>query len=255
MPHRSVLGVALLLLAGAGAARAQAIGDGFELERSGRPNMAAEVYFATLRADPTNLPALLGLERVLPGLDRRRDLLPAVQRAVAVDSINPDLQALLLRAYLAVNEPETARAVADRWAHRRPGDARPYREWAIALEDIAANDAAREVFLAGRKALGQPALFAIELAELRARQGDWAGAALEWGNAVTLTPVQVPNAAAQLADAPATAREPVIQTLMSTYTSAGARRLAAELLLSWGDPARAWSVFEPTATQPTPEAA
>src|SRR2546426_9931978 len=43
---------------------AQAIGQGFELERAGQYDQAAAIYFATLRAEPTNLSALLGLERV-----------------------------------------------------------------------------------------------------------------------------------------------------------------------------------------------
>src|SRR5207245_4042118 len=35
-----------------------------------------------------------------------------------------------------------------------------------------------------------------------------------------------------------------------------ARRLGAELLLAWGDPARAWAVFEPAITAPgSPQAA
>src|SRR2546426_3645503 len=42
---------------------AQAIGQGFELERAGQYDQAAAIYLATLRAEPTNLSALLGLER------------------------------------------------------------------------------------------------------------------------------------------------------------------------------------------------
>src|SRR5437016_10163244 len=62
---------------------AQAIGQGFELERAGQYEQAAAMYLAALRADPTNLPALLGLERVLPPLNRLGELLPAAQRTPA----------------------------------------------------------------------------------------------------------------------------------------------------------------------------
>src|SRR5256886_9749644 len=62
---------------------AQAIGQGFELERAGQYEQAAAMYLAALRADPTNLPALLGLERVLPPLNRLGELLPAAQRPPA----------------------------------------------------------------------------------------------------------------------------------------------------------------------------
>src|SRR5882762_3757647 len=64
-------------------ARGQAIGPGFELERSGRYADAASLYFTTIRSDPTNIPALLGLERTLFVLSRVSELLPLVQNARA----------------------------------------------------------------------------------------------------------------------------------------------------------------------------
>src|SRR5205809_751681 len=85
-------------------ASAQAIGQGFELERAGHHQQAVTVYFATVRADPTNVPALLGLERVLPLLGRLPELLPVVQHAVAASPPNGLLGALLLRTYVALNE-------------------------------------------------------------------------------------------------------------------------------------------------------
>src|SRR5438132_5250182 len=74
--------VGLLILA-ARVLPSQAIGQGFELERAGQYEQAAAMYLAALRADPTNLPALLGLERVLPPLNRLGELLPAAQRTPA----------------------------------------------------------------------------------------------------------------------------------------------------------------------------
>src|SRR2546430_12268525 len=135
----------LLLLAPS--ARAQAIGQGFELERAGQYARAAEVYFATLRAESTNLAALLGLERVLPALERLPELLPVAQRAVAASPRNAAPRALPGRTYPMLHEPDSARAVALRWAAESPHDEAPYREWAIALEDAHRNDAARQVLL------------------------------------------------------------------------------------------------------------
>ncbi|HUK22043.1 MAG TPA: hypothetical protein VLV45_10890 [Gemmatimonadales bacterium] len=247
-----MLSIALWLVPFSGA-RAQVIGEGFELERSGQGEKAAELYFATLRADPTNLPALLGLERVLPLLNRLPEMLPYAQRAVAADSTRTDLQALLLRLYLILNEPDSARAMARRWTQARPGDEAPYREWAIALEDVAAYDAAREVLLDGRQALRRPAAFAIELGELYIRIGQWVPAAKEWGLAVTALPAQIPNAAAQLSEAPQETRGKITDALASGSASLESRRVAAELLLEWGDPARAWEIFAPTAASHTPE--
>src|SRR2546428_275662 len=129
-----LLVVATIVLLCARALPAQAIGQGFELERAGQYDQAAAIYLATLRAEPTNLSALLGLERVLPPINRLGELLPAAQRAAAASPSNVALRGVLLRTYVALNEPDSGRAVALRWAAAAPGDEAPYREWAMALE-------------------------------------------------------------------------------------------------------------------------
>src|SRR6267378_1720447 len=134
--------VGLLVLA-ARSLPAQAIGQGFELERAGQYEQAAAIYLAAVRADPTNLPALLGLERVLPPLSRLGELLPVAQRAASASPTNTALRGVLLRTYVALNEPDSARAVALRWAAAAPRDEAPYREWAMALEDTHRHAAAR----------------------------------------------------------------------------------------------------------------
>src|SRR5437016_14566008 len=126
--------VGLLVLA-ARSLPAQAIGQGFELERAGQYDQAAAIYLATLRAEPTNLSALLGLERVLPPINRLGDLLPAAQRAAAASPSNVALRGVLLRTYVALNEPDSGRAVALRWAAAAPGDGAPSREWSMARGD------------------------------------------------------------------------------------------------------------------------
>jgi tetratricopeptide (TPR) repeat protein len=239
-------------------APAQAIGQGFELERAGRYQQAAAVYFRTLRGDPTSVAALLGLERVLPSLHRLPELLPPVQRAMAASPRHAGLRALLLRTYVALNEPDSARAVALRWATDQPRDEGPYREWAIALGDARRPDEARQVFLAGRRALGRPDAFGIELGELLQRLGDWEGAAREWAAALPAAPAQLPNAARSLGDAPNEQRERIVRAILGGGKGEPAplaRRLAAELLLDWGQPEQAWTVFAPTVATPSPDAA
>src|SRR5438093_11866791 len=171
--------VGLLVLA-ARSLPAQAIGQGFELERSGQYEQAAAIYLATLRAEPTNFSALLGLERVLPPLNRLVELVPVAQRALGASPTNAALRAVLLRTYVALNEPDSARALALRWAAAAPRDEAPYREWAMALGAARQQAAAREVLLAGRRALVRADAFGIELAELSQLAGDWEGAAREW---------------------------------------------------------------------------
>src|SRR5437870_8642966 len=108
---RRIAGLAglVLTLSAERVARGQAIGQGVELQRAGQYDRAASLYFATLRADPTNLAALLGLERVLPPLNRLGELLPAAQRAAAASPSNVALRGVLLRTYVALNEPDRDR--------------------------------------------------------------------------------------------------------------------------------------------------
>src|SRR2546426_6518512 len=124
----AVAGMILLALADPGrVARGQAIGPGFELERAGRYADAASVYFTTVRGDPTNIPALLGLERTLFVLNRMPELLPLVQTARARQPDSPALRSLELRVYAALNQPDSLEAIARRWAASAPQSEAPYR--------------------------------------------------------------------------------------------------------------------------------
>ena len=244
-----------LLLVARGPTSAQAIGQGVELERAGQFEQAASIYFSTLRAEPTNFSALLGLERVLPPLNRLVELVPVAQRALGASPTNAALRAVLLRTYVALNEPDSARALALRWAAAAPRDEAPYREWAMALGAARQQAAAREVLLAGRRALGRADAFGIELAELSQLAGDWEGAAREWSAVLTGMPVQLAAAASALADAPDAQRERIARVLTTGSPSPLARRLAGELLLGWGQAQRAWLVFEPSVATPSSDAA
>jgi tetratricopeptide (TPR) repeat protein len=237
-------GIAALTLA-ATPALGQAIGQGFELERSGRYADAAGMYLTTLRTDPANLPALLGLERVLPILNRLPELLPLVQRARERVPENGTLRGLELRVYAGMNEPDSLEAAARRWANAAPRSDAPYREWALALADRRMVDDARRVLLLGRRSLGGgAAILAIELAELEQRVQNWEGAAREWGHAVAAAADLLPNASSQLSETPTPQRARVVAALTSPDAAPRTRRLAAEVLLGWGQATEAWRLLE-----------
>ncbi len=227
-------------------ARGQAIGPGFELERSGRYADAASVYLTTVRGDPTNLPALLGLERTLFVLNRMPELLPLVQNARGRLPESAALRSLELRVYAALNQLDSLETIARRWAATAPQSEQPYREWGQALADHRLWDEARRAFLVGRRTLGGDGTLAIELAQLEQRTGNWEAAAAEWGRAVTRSPDIGPTAESQLADAPAAVHDRVARVLTAPGVSARARRLGAELLLTWGQPTAAWAAMEST---------
>src|SRR5947208_3909370 len=227
-------------------ARGQAIGPGFELEPSGRYADAASVCLTTVRGDPTNLPALLGLDRTLFGLNRMPELLPLVQNARGRLPESAALRSLELRVYAALNQLDSLETIARRWAATAPQSEQPYREWGQALADHRMWDEARRAFLIGRRTLGGDGTLAIELAQLEQRTGNWEAAAAEWGRAVTRSPDSGPTAESQLADAPAAVHDRVARVLTAPGVSARARRLGAELLLTWAQPTAAWAAMEST---------
>src|ERR1051325_9474174 len=244
--NRSIRVAAGLLIALPVLAAAQAIGPGFELERSGRYADAANVYLTTIHTDPVNIPALLGLERTLFVLNRMPELLPLVQAARARLPDNVALRSLELRVYAALNEPDSVEAIARRWAGTAPRSETPYREWGLALVDHRMFADARRAYLAGRQALGGEGTLASERAELEQRANNWEAAATEWPRAVTKPPEVEPNAASQLADTPSPLRDRVEKILTAPSASLRTRRMAGDVLLAWGQPADAWAVFEPT---------
>jgi len=227
-------------------AAGQAIGPGFELERSGRYAEAASTYMTTIRADPVNVPALLGLERTLYVLNRMPELLPLVQRARERSPENPALRSLEVRVYAALNEPDSLETVVMRWAATNPRSDVPYREWGLALADHRRWDEARRAYLTGRKTLGGEGTLAIELAELEQRANNWEAAAAEWSRAVVKSADVAPNAASQLADAPPATRVRVARVFSAADVPVRAKRVGAEVLLSWGQANEAWALLEPT---------
>ena len=244
-----VTSLALVLSAdAAGVAQGQAIGPGFELERAGRYADAASVYFTTVRGDPTNLPALLGLERTLFVLNRLPELLPLVQNARARLPESVALRSLELRVYAGLNQFDSLETIGRRWAAAAPQSEQPYREWGQALADHRMWDEARRALLIGRRALGGNGgeTLAIELAQLEQRAGNWDASAAEWGRAVTRSPDVGPTAASQLVDAPGAVHDQVARVLTAPGASARARRLGAEVLLTWGQPTEAWAAMQST---------
>jgi len=247
-------GVAVLLSLAGGALAAQGISQGFELERAGKLPQAVDYYRTVLRTDSTNMVALLGLERVLPQLGRLNELVPLVQRAArATQERDPGVLGLELRTFVALSMNDSVAALAHRWTARVPGDETPWREWAVAKLDQQDVVDARRILLEGRKAVRSPRAFAIELAEIAASTGDWAGAAQNWGDAVTTDDGQIPNAVSQLESTPDVARQGVTDVLTKPQQTVPARRLGANLLLDWGHGDQAWTVLESTITDSTRE--
>jgi len=228
----------------------------FELERRGDYAGAAAAYRTVLATDPGDVAALLGLERVLLPLNRSVDILPHTRAALASDPANPAIYGVAIRAWAAADQPDSIRALAERWARNAPGDDAPYRDWGAAALARRDRNGAREAYGEGRERLGRPDALAAELAQLALADADYVTAAREWLAAVRRLPGYRATAVAGLAQAPEPARPAILGTLAADPDFM-ARRIEAELHARWGEPGEALAGLEealPGAKGPAVEA-
>ena len=219
----------------AGAAQQPTMPRAFELERRGNYEAAVEAYRGILASKAGDVSAMLGLERVLLPLDRSSEILPDVRAALAASPTSAALHGVALRAWAAADQPDSMRAVAERWARLAPGDEAPYREWGAAALAGRRREAALEAYRLGRQRLGRPEVLAAEMAQLAIADGDYATAAREWVPAVRRLPGYRVTAVATLGHAPAFKRAEILR-LLAAEPDFTARRLESELRVKWGDP-------------------
>jgi tetratricopeptide (TPR) repeat protein len=215
-----------------------------DLERRGDYTAAVKAYHEVLRTRPADIAALLGLERSLLPLNRSREILPVVRRALPAAGESSALYGIALRAWAAAGQPDSVRHVAEQWARVAPTEETPYREWGAAELGQQNRAGARAAYLEGRARLNRPDALAAELAQLELADGDYAGAVREWLLAIRRLPGYRLTAVATLGQAPVQVR-PELLGILGEHTDLPARRLEAELRARWGDPAAALRVLMP----------
>jgi len=205
-----------------------------DFERRADHAGAAVAWKEALAAKPTDLAALLGLERALTAMGRLSEMTELLQ-AVIIRDANPGTLGVAVRVWTSVRQPDSARAAVERWAALEPTSEMPFQEWGIAAYGARDRVAAREAYLLGRKRLGRPDAMAAELGQLAALESDWAGAAKEWTTAVRRVPGYRGAAVSTLGQIPATARTALLHELGQGADPIG-ERLAASLMIRWGEP-------------------
>jgi len=245
---RSVLGAGALLVAAA-AVPARAAGQevllrAMDLEEAGAWPEAGALYRQVLSEDPTNAGALLGLERVYIQPAQRDTVLACAERAIAADRTAGAAYTVELRVLRGLGRDSLAARVLERWVAADSLSPTPWREWArISFRAGRVADARDAVQLA-RERLHDATALAPEMAQVDVAGGDWNGAAGEWRAAVTAQPVYADAASFSLRPAPAASREAVVRALTASGPGQGTgRRVAADLLLGWSDPGRAWALL------------
>jgi tetratricopeptide (TPR) repeat protein len=204
---------------------------------------AAAQYRRALDVNAANLSALLGLERVLPSLDRLPELVPLIQAGLDIQPGNRSIRGLHLRVLGVLGDEAGLAEAARAWIAAVPEDPEPYGEWARALIKRGNAAAATRVLAEGAQAVGDGAL-TQDMAELSAGAGAWEVAAEQWRLALDRNPALIGTAVASLSEAPVSEHARVIAALTGRASGESGARLAAEVLVSWGRPVEGWRVLE-----------
>ena len=243
---RSSLVFALVLVLPAAASSQQpGMTRAFDLERRGDYAGAAAAYRAVLTGKPADISALLGLERSLLTLNQSSEILPAVTAALQAAPASSAVYGIALRAWAAAEQPDSVRAIAERWARIAPTEEAPYREWGAAELSRQNRSGARAAYLRGRERLGRADAMAAELAQLALSESDYRTALREWLLAVRRLPGYRASAVGTLGQAPAAARPDLLREL-GRESDFVARRLEADLRARWGDPLGAVRILMPS---------
>ncbi len=162
-------------------AESQAMARAASAERAGRIEEARRELEGVLDANPGSSSSLAMLAQLLTPRGRAIEVLPRAEEAVeALGTGDVVAMTVWVRTLAAAGHPDSAVAVAERWA--REGAARPaaYREWASVVASVGRPGEAIDILLAGRDATGNEGDFAQDLAVLYAAEGEYRRASTEW---------------------------------------------------------------------------
>jgi tetratricopeptide (TPR) repeat protein len=211
--------------------------DAAALEARGDQPGAEQVLRSVLEQAPTSTGALVAMERVLRAQRRTRDMLPYIDRMLAVDPRASQAWTTKLRLLVEVDSLATLEQEAQSWMRADPSSPDPYRELARMYERAYGAARAVELLRAGRTRMGDSAVFAAELGDLLQRTQQAEAAAQEWARAVGEDGEQLAVVMRRVAVLdPDSSRVPslLVQTLDTQPTTVGRRRAAVRIALEVG---------------------
>ncbi len=228
-----LLGLPVSAMAQPSRPSANPVSRGLDLERRGQHDAAVELYRSVLAAQPADISALLGLERSLGQSSKISEMAPEVQRAIQSTQPSIPIFGLAVRVYMSAAQPDSARAVVERWTVLEPASEAPFQEWGSAALGARDRRTAKAAYALGRTTLGGNAL-AGEIAQLATIERDFATASREWVAAVTEVPAYRSAAVSMLSQL-ATATQPAVLESLAGHGAEGTR-IASLLMIRWGDP-------------------
>jgi tetratricopeptide (TPR) repeat protein len=208
--------------------------DAAALEARGDPAGAEAVLKTVLEQAPTSTGALVAMERTLRAQRRTREMLPYVDKVIALDPRASQAWTTKLRLLVEVDSLATLEREAQTWMRADPESPDPYRELARMYERAYGAPRAVELLRDGRARLGESVAFAAELGDLLLRTGQAQAAAQEWASAVGQDGGQVAvvlRRTPQLTADSSGVAKLLLQTLDAEPTTPGRRRAAVRIAL------------------------
>jgi tetratricopeptide (TPR) repeat protein len=243
----------LLLLAAPALAQQDQITRAFDMERRGNYAGAADAYRAVLATRPADPGALLGLERALTALNKIPDIIPQVQAALETRPASSAIYSVALRAWSALDRPDSARRALDLWVAVQPNDEAPYREWANLALSKRDRQEARRTYQLARERLRSPDALAAEVAQVAMLDEDFPTGVKEWAAAIRRSPGYRVNAVNTMSSA-AERNRPLILRELEKESSPEARQLAGSLSARWGNPVAGFRLLSGALPRANPQA-
>lgn len=154
------------------------------LEGAGDHAGAERVLAQVLAANPTSLPGLLQMERVLMVQGRAAALLPLAARVLERDPGSALVHQMRVRALAVLNRPAALEEAGEAWIAATPGLEVPYRELSRIWQQRGEHERAIAILERGREAVPKQDGLALELGEAYTRVERWEEAAAEWARAI-----------------------------------------------------------------------
>jgi hypothetical protein len=210
-----------------------------ELESAGKVKEAIPLFRRALRGkDPIN--AMLGFERSLAEVGWQDSLFAPLDSLIATRPREALLHTIRIRTLDALGREAQLQGAFDAWVAAVPNDPTPYREYARILLQRGRTGAADSVIQRARAALGSTTDFQLEIAQVRAANGQWVSSAAAWRGALASGSYLDQAAVYALRPTPAAVRDSVRAVLRADPIDPGARLALAGLEAAWGAAADGW---------------
>jgi tetratricopeptide (TPR) repeat protein len=228
----------------------QMLRDAVTRETAGDQAGAETILRNILTRNPTSLPAVLMLERVLKVQNRLRDIVPVVDQLLKADPESSTGHQILVRAHASLDQVEDLKKASDAWIKATPKLETPYREISRVWE--ARGDFARAVqyLEMGRSKIGRDDALALDLGDIYAEMEEFSRAVREWDRAIGQDArgfLLVQRRLSALNDGGAQILPRLIDALLRPPTSTARKRAAAQLAIDAGMSDRAEEIGRATA--------